>query len=380
MNKNIKEYILLSYTTETERYEIFLIGEEKSTQLKNKEAKIMYKILKNAKSYQLDEDNYMYTNYIPIMLKFKKELNRAKKTKKVNRNKSRNIVIGSALAVTIILALGRLAYQHHQNTNTSNNDDAIIGSISEEIKSENETLDGFFENEINVTEDEPENIQNENYDAIQEQTENFHYYDSEIGDSKALENAYEYDEIFTKYENKYGIDKTLLCAIAAQESSGKQSASNNGKSFGLMAIEKSQWENQTVKAYNFETKEYETIKIDYDKVINDADYNVMIGTAIFQQYFYATVNSGLIPDEELLAYTAQRYNMGPKCMQDILKSGMHWMEGRKFEESGDKEYFENVFSRLENGTIINIRMPDDTYHSFSLTNDALELETTHNRT
>ena len=145
-----------------------------------------------------------------------------------------------------------------------------------------------------------------------------------------------------------------------------------------MAIENI-WADQTIEVYNFETQNYETITVEYEKVKNDADYNVMIGSAIMQWHFNATINSGLIAETEALAYSLQRYNMGPKTMQDILKTGVHWMEGRKEETQGDKEYFEKVLTNIDNGEIIEMRLIDGTYRSYSITNDALELENVHKR-
>ena len=102
------------------------------------------------------------------------------------------------------------------------------------------------------------------------------------------------------------------------------------------------------------------------------DYCVKVRAAGFQQSFYTVIKSKLLPDDENLSYTLQRTNMGATRMQNILASGEHWMEGRKKVDRGDKTYFENVLSRLPNGTIIKIKMPNGTYFSTIITNLSLE--------
>lgn len=383
---NQNKYIRLEYTADG--YLITIFGEKQTFHLNQKEAEIMFPILKKFNGQQIDKDIFIYKNPMPIVIKFYQERKKVqqaqkealkevkkkilKEAKKVNRTKSKAIVTGTISLAAIAAVSGLLYFNHiNNNDNKSNNKETVIQIEPTEIVTtpNSSQLTNQNNNEENT---QINNSTNNNY------IENFHYYYVKIDDKQALENAKRYDEIFSKYEKKYGVDKDLLCAIAARESSGRQDITNNGKSYGLMAIENI-WTDQTIKVYNFETQNYETITVDYEKVKNDADYNVMIGSAIMQWHFNATINSGLIDETEALAYSIQRYNMGAKTMQDILKTGTHWMEGRKEETKGDKEYFEKVLTNINNGEIIEMRLIDGTYRSYNITNDALELESAHTR-
>lgn len=383
-NKN--EYLELIYTPDG--YKIFAVTETQKVKFNATNAKILFNILKNKKYIQIDEDVYRFTDLNPIYKEFKQETKKYNNKKYVNRQKSKSIVTGTIPKSVIIAAagglivggifVGGLAYFNHINNNNninSNNKETIIQVEPTTIVT-TPTVSLVPNQDNNEENIQINNSANDNYND--NYIENFHYYYTEIDDKQALENAKKYDEIFLKYEKKYGIDKDLLRAIAARESSGKQNITNNGKSYGLMAIENI-WADQTIEVYNFETQKYETIKVDYEKVKNDADYNIMLGSAIMQWHFNATIKSGLINKNEALAYSLQRYNMGPKALQDILKTGVHWMEGRKEETQGDKEYFEKVLTNIENGDIIKMRLIDGTYHYYSITNDALELESVHTK-
>ena len=372
-----RSYIKLFYS-EKKGYKIILIIDGKEMHLNSEDAKIMFETLKNFNCRQLDKEEYIFMDVMPILISFyrnrKKTIKQEKNT--VNRTKSKNIAIGTALAVTVTLGVGGIAYATHSNNQNKKplNNQIIEETTLKDINNNNEDkLIGYFTN----LETEKNNFQTENLEELQDEIEEFHYYDDKIGDQQALENTKKFDEIFEKYEKRYGIDKNLLRAIAAQESSGRQSATN-GYASGIMGIEYI-WADKKIEVYNFETQKYEEITIDYEKVKEDVEYCIMVGAGIVQKNTYTTINSNLIPSNEILAYATQRYNMGPGNMQTILQSGLHWIEGRNLIETGDSKYFENVFSRLENGTIIKIKLTNEKYLSFSLTNDALELEATHSR-
>lgn len=382
MNKP-KEYIKIKYT-QNSGYKISIITDKETFYLNKKDAEIMYEVLKKFKPIPLNKEQteknkeenikkepkevtYIYTNPMHIMINFYFERKKANKKPHINRQKSKAIVVSTISLAAITAVSGMLYLNSAKNKNNSSN--YVSGITTENMTNNNDFYISNLQNNMNLITNE-ENIQ------TNESIEDFHYYYAEIGDKLALENAKKYDELFAKYEKKYGVDKELLCAIAAQESSGRQSATNYEKSYGLMGIEYI-WADQTIKVYNFETENYETIKIDYEKVKNDAEYNIMIGSAIMQWHFDATINSGLIEETEVLAYSLQRYNMGSGRMQNIVATGVHWMEGRNFENEGDKRYFENVLSKLENGEVIEMRLRNGNYQSYRITNDALELESTH---
>ena len=108
MNKPEK-YIKLKYTPYG--YEIFIITENKTTKLSDKSAEIMRKILNKFKYEQIDEDTYIYTNILLIMLEFNKEQNKLTK-KQVNRKKSKLIPI--CIILTASLTAGGLFLKSSQ--------------------------------------------------------------------------------------------------------------------------------------------------------------------------------------------------------------------------------------------------------------------------
>lgn len=410
MNKPINR-IKLFYMPNKE-YKITLITDSKETLFKNEDCKIMFATLKNFNCRYLGKGEYLFTNIMPILLTFYKNKLKYNKTQKntVNRAKSKNIAISSTLAVTMSLAIGGISYTNSSKQIQNDFADTITSKIktissNPELETYEQkstvpyitTENGIYKattdikliNENNELIEEKQNLNDEalqklldHYAEIEKakreeeerKANKFHYTYYEAEDIRKMEDAKKYAETIEKYSKKFGVDKELVCAMVAQESGGDQYAHNFDKSYGLMAIERNIWENNTITVYNFETNEYETIKINYNKVIKDADYNLMIGTAILQEYFYATINSGLVPIEETLAYATQRYNMGPGNMQNLLAGIAHWMEGRDTLTVGDKRYFEKVFSYLPNGCILKMKLPNNEYISYKIVNDALELE------
>ena len=178
-------------------------------------------------------------------------------------------------------------------------------------------------------------------------------------------------EIYQKYEKMYGVDANLLCAIGAQESSGvhRSQSANGGHSKGIMGIENI-WADASIRVFNFETNKYETITVDYSKV-GELDYNIKIGAAIFQNYFYNTLKNAAdidVKETDYLPFTLQKYNMGLGNMWEVLSYEGNWMDNREKIGRGDKYYIEHVLSRLDNETVIKLRLTDGSYYSTKITN------------
>ena len=400
MNKNsTKNYIILKYHPND--YEIIIVSESKKVKINKNNAEIMRRVLNKFQPIQIDEDTYIYSDVYLILLAFKREKN---KNKRVNRKKSSNLKL--CFLLTVSLAAGGVFFYNQTNKNQTSTETTNETNNPEENNEKFEKIKISFDNEVSENNTSTENnstteeeeikkqevsnneteqddiveTTNDKLDAIEENeneeikinqiTTELNYYEEHPGDSRALENAKDYDEIFLKYEKRYGVDINLLRAVAAQESSGRHNVTN-GYAVGIMGIENTR-ANDNITVYNFETNEYEKIIVDYDKATKDADYNVMVRVAELQETIYSVINSNLIPNNEVLAYSLQIDNMGATRMQNILKSGVHWMEGRKLETRGDPEYYENVLSRLDNGTVINIKLPDGTFFSTVITNLALE--------
>ena len=170
----------------------------------------------------------------------------------------------------------------------------------------------------------------------------------------------------------YGIDVNILRAMAAQESSGKhENYSRNGAAIGIMQIEMSVWENQEIIVFNFETNEYETIKVGTREDLGNLDHNIKVGTAIFQNCLFDTLRRYPdMPKEEIIAFTIQKYNMGTGSMDKILKLGSNWMDNRCVISSGTQNHLEKVLRRLEDGTELEVKKPDGSVLSVVIVNAA----------
>lgn len=354
-------------------YSIYLINQDKTTKLNKKNTLIMSKILKKYIYKQTNNNTYIFPNIAPIMISFEKEKNKIKR-KKVNREKSKKIAKGVLFGLALTL-LGTTIVKAQKNDIPPVDNNNIKTEKEYNFPSQTKEKSNNIEKKFNKENAEPDyyvpketSIQENNIE-----TNEFQYYSEKIGDKKALENASNYMETFEKYEKIYGVDAKLLCAIAAQESSGiHRNYSVNGFATGLMGIENI-WSNGTILVFNFDKNEYETLTVDYSK-IGELDYNVKIGAAIFQNYFYTTLNnknSNNIDETEQLVFTLQKYNMGPGNMSKILKLGNNWIDNREMIKAGDNNYFEHVLTRLDNNTPIKVRLADGTYHTTNIVNKSL---------
>lgn len=334
-------------------YEIYEINGDNKKKFKQQEKIIMHKLLRKYKCIK-QNNTFIFTDYNLIMLNFMKEKLTSKPVK-VNRKKSKKILVGVVIAAVIISGIHTL----------------------DNIEMDSESPTTVYEQTIpDYINNDQSNI-NDNY-YVQNNINEFCYEFEKPNDKEDLIQAQNYMELFHKYEKLYGVDAQLLCAIGAQESSGfhHSYSTNGGYAVGLMQIEYI-WDNEPLRVFNFEKNEYETLIVDYSK-IGELEYNIKIGAAIFQNYFYHTLrNSDFVDETDYLAFTLQKYNMGPGNMRKVLSYDGNWVDNRDMIGAGDKYYFEHVLSRLENGTIINLRMEDGSYYSTKITN--LSLVKHHNR-
>lgn len=349
-------------------YEIYAINKGQKSKLSKRDRIIMTRVLKKFTSIK-KENTYIYPNYNLITLNFLKE-KLLFKPKKVNRNKSKNILpcvaFFASLFLTATLFIAKFGTKGNEPQNeTTKEPFSGVEVLDEPIPTSTIPV------EITLP---FETIIPESQEFISD-TPCFEYDFDTPSDKAAYENSVSYMDTYLKYERIYGVDARLLCAIGAQESSGvhHKESINGGYATGIMGIENI-WDGADIKVFNFETNSYETIKVDYSK-IGELDYNIKIGAAIFQECFYGTLrNVSSIPKEEILAYTIQKYNMGIGNMNKVLKLGPNWMDNREVASGGDKLYVEHVLSRLDNDTTLKIRLKDGTYHEVTLTNKALDLK------
>ena len=220
------------------------------------------------------------------------------------------------------------------------------------------------------------------------QEDSFHYSYEDRSNATNVANAKRYEDLFEKYANRYGLDKNLLIALAAQESSGEHYDNlREGKpAAGIMQIEKAVWVNSSITAYNFETGQMETVKITQDK-LNDLESNIQIGSMILR--YNLETNNYNIP------LALQSYNFGQGNMNKVLRTCAElenidedsmrknptenaWLNYRAFLNTGDAKYVEHVFSYLGNDEIKVQKRNNETV-KVALANDHV-LENTNNRT
>lgn len=211
-------------------------------------------------------------------------------------------------------------------------------------------------------------------------TENkaFHFSYENRTTETSYTNAKQYEDLFIKYGNRYGVDPNLLIAMAAQESSGNHYGHLNGNyGIGIMQIEKSAHLNSTLKAYNFETGEMDSIKVTEDN-LEDLETNIQMGTMILRNNIEA--NNYNIP------LALQSYNFGPGNMSTVINrcsestgllkgdikdniTNPEWLNYRKTIHVGDPLYIEHVFSYVESGTVLSIKDRDGNNINLQIVND-----------
>ena len=413
MHKN--DYIKLNVTEYG--YEIYAITSNSTHQLSTKDKLIMHEILKVYPFKQINNNTFIFPNYNQIIRHFNhNKANLKSKPKKVNRSKSRLIINGIILAGVLASAAkgfnetqinktpeikaDAIGTQFHSTSETLTTTPIVnIDNIDYELHFQNnseKTTPTASQEEYEATSPHIEETHTEEYETISPNLDEF--YDEEgnqiknpsteiseantftyefdtPGDKEALNNSTQYMEVFKKYEKIYGVDANLLCAIGAQESSGihYRESKNGGHATGIMGIENI-WDKGEIRVFNFENNAYETLIVDYSR-IGELDYNVKIGAAIFQNYFYSTLKNNTSLDEsEQLSFSLQKYNMGPGNMRKILKISDDWINNREMINAGDKLYFEHVLSRLDNNVTISIRLADGSYHTTNIVNASLEKE------
>jgi len=202
------------------------------------------------------------------------------------------------------------------------------------------------------------NIQfiNNKYDDNQDTKEKEKFvsisYDDRSHTPKACQTQAYYGNIIKKYAEMYGLDSSLVVAIATQERGIHSEIMDPGGATGLMQIQNSVWRNQKLSAYNYEKGGVETIIVN-EESLSDVDYNIKVGCMVLQ-------NTMKYMNNNVLA-AIQCYNMGYGNMMKILRAyssdtnrpvkeilsdiyDIGWMEYRNLISVGDQKYIENVLS------------------------------------
>lgn len=232
---------------------------------------------------------------------------------------------------------------------------------------ENDYVD-TLENEYikkDITKDEEEtDIKTQNLDVKKEQTTMYNMLGikDETDTTKAEKTKDLYYDIIEKYANMYGLDPSIMLAIATQERGVHSNEVDSGGAIGLMQVQVSVWNGNDIKVYNYETESYETIHITLDK-LRDINFNIKVGCAIYQNYLNQMQGNKIA--------AIQTYNMGPgsvnkiinsycyatgKTKDEVLKSNdLGWLDYRNSSYPGDPDYVEHVLRYDECIDDINVR-------------------------
>ena len=243
-----------------------------------------------------------------------------------------------------------------------------------------ETSDESMWEELEEATSQIEEVQEDVQEELQEmlQEEQFHFSYEDRTSKENVTNARRYEGLFEKYANRYGLDKNLLIAVAAQESCGDHYGNiGNGSAEGIMQIEKSVHIGSTVTAYNFETGEIDSITVTEEN-LKDLETNIQIGAMILRNCMEN--NDYNIP------LSLQTYNFGAGNMSKVLSicserehtskeeirnnpTNNSWLPYRENISAGDSEYIEHVFSFLENNTELTVKKRNGESVTISITND-----------
>lgn len=236
--------------------------------------------------------------------------------------------------------------------------------------------------EVQLQEEKQEETKKEQLNSMF-QEESFHFTYEDRSNNESINKAKRYEDIFEKYANRYGLDKDLLMAMAAQESSGEHydNLGDRKPAAGIMQIEKAIHIGEEVKAYNFETNQMETVKVTKEK-LHDIESNIQIGSMILRGYIEN--NNYNIP------LAVQTYNMGPGNMSKVLNTcgdlenievsemrnnptNNEWLNYRAFLKVGDSKYVEHVFSYLGKDKNVEVLKRNNEKISVNLVNDGLQM-------
>ena len=261
-------------------------------------------------------------------------------------------------------------------TETTSNINETKKEHKEHIKKINKNTTNEIKKENKEKVSTNKNKKQELNDMFEKET--FHYSYENKTNKNNIENSKRYEDIFDKYSNMYGLDKNLLLALSAQESSGDHYNNlDNGPACGIMQIEKAVHIGENISAYNFNTNEVETININ-DNNIRDLDTNIKIGAMILRDCIEKSNYN--------IPLALQTYNFGSGNMNKVLNACSYnedisveemtnnpiknnWLNYRNFLNTGDPEYVEHVFSYLDDNTELSVLDRNSNQVSIKITND-----------
>ena len=378
--KDIDSYIKVKYNVNINEEQIYVVTNNKATLLTKENAKKMSRVLRGFKGKKINNSTYIYKDYDKIIDAFFGN----KTTKKVNRNKSKKVILG-IIGGSIVTLLVSGVFTHFKNKKTEENsisqgivyeDDSIGVPLKQnpyiDVDVAISNIEGDDNNfDINVSVDsqaeEVEETKEEvSYDV---NIHEFNYNFSGDFDYQTVANSKQYRHLYNKYGNMYGVDPILLLLIGAQESAGIHSTKTSGLATGVMQVE-DWWLNKSFEVYNFEIGDYEKITVDPNKVTNLED-NIKYGAALLRycvDYSEKKVKKGYITENDFLPFIIQTYNMGETNMNKILDYSGYWFDNRSYIGAGDSKYIEHVFCEAPNDTVYWFKTKDGKEYSARMEN------------
>lgn len=227
---------------------------------------------------------------------------------------------------------------------------------------------------LGVLEKEPDFIENINNDLY------IDYTDRSLDDSENRTKEY-YGELIEKYSKMYGLDPKIVLGIAMQESGIHSPIMDECGTIGLMKMQSKYLLGYQTTAYNFETKQYDTIAPNLDD-LKDVSTNIRIACMILQRLM-KLYNYNIV-------LAIQSYNMGEGNIGNILDmyiegtnktldeiknnpNDLGWLEYRNKIKAGDSHYLENVFSWLGSEIELQVLKLDGTIVNLNISNEKPKL-------
>ena len=329
--------------------------------------------------------------FAPILLKIKRQEERKKvkelKNKKVQRKnkhiKSKIIATGLTLLTISTVSMGIVKSLEQSSILRDYKSSQVY---TQEVEPDFEYQEKFIEDEKSVTSEdvapqtEQINVQNKPIEPEQKVKLASLSYEDRSESSKAIKTNSDYGNIIQKYSKMYGLDSNLLIALATQERGVHSPNQDKGGATGIMQIQNSVWNNQNLKAYNFNTNSWESIIVD-EKSLSNLDYNIKVGCMIFQDCLKSMNYNPLL--------AIQTYNMGRGSLNKVLNNycidtnkkkenvindcyDTGWLSYRNLIQMGDQQYIENVLSYYgDNIKIENIK-PDGNKIGINIINKKTE--------
>jgi len=172
-------------------------------------------------------------------------------------------------------------------------------------------------------------------------------FDDRSQDEKAINTKNLYHDTIKKYSDMYGVPVNLMIAIATQERGVHSQTVDKGGGFGLFQIQAEgswNWLNKKVSAYNFETKQNETLTVCLDQngkinknMLGNLEYNTKIACMLMASNLKMCNND--------IITALQTYNSGTQVLKLKEKYGEDWVNHRD-NLPGDPLYIEHVLSYI----------------------------------